>query len=137
MYGVSEDWDRIFTLWAFRRLKDKTRYFFSAPGGRTTESSYPYPRGLPDANCQGAAPERRSGGGDRPWTRSGAYTVWTCGERALDQVHPGWLCPLRQSVRVVEVLERDGRGLNLTPGRYRTGSKITEPAVLRPPWKDR
>ena len=36
------------------------------------------------------------------------------GERALDQVHPGGFAHYRQSVRVVEVLEKNGNGLNLT-----------------------
>ncbi|WP_242394698.1 deoxyguanosinetriphosphate triphosphohydrolase [Anaeromyxobacter oryzisoli] len=36
------------------------------------------------------------------------------GERLLDQVSPGGFHHVVQSVRVVEVLERDGQGLNLT-----------------------
>ena len=36
------------------------------------------------------------------------------GERALDQVHPGGFSHYKQSVRVVEVLEKNGNGLNLT-----------------------
>ena len=36
------------------------------------------------------------------------------GERALDQVHPGGFAHYKQSVRVVEVLEKNGNGLNLT-----------------------
>ena len=35
------------------------------------------------------------------------------GERALDQVHPGGFAHYKQSVRVVEVLEKNGNGLNL------------------------
>lgn len=36
------------------------------------------------------------------------------GERALDQIHPGGFAHYKQSVRVVEVLEKNGNGLNLT-----------------------
>lgn len=36
------------------------------------------------------------------------------GERALAQVHPGGFVHSKQSLRVVDVLERDGAGLNLT-----------------------
>src|ERR671925_108810 len=36
------------------------------------------------------------------------------GERLLNEVAPGGFHHVTQSVRVVEVLERDGRGLNLT-----------------------
>ncbi len=36
------------------------------------------------------------------------------GETALDNVHPGGFAHYRQSVRVVEVLEKNGEGLNLT-----------------------
>jgi dGTPase len=36
------------------------------------------------------------------------------GERILDQIYPGGFHHQQQSVRVVELLEKDGRGLNLT-----------------------
>jgi len=36
------------------------------------------------------------------------------GEAALDEVHPGGFSHPAQSLRVVDVLEKDGRGLNLT-----------------------
>mgnify|MGYP000214151734 CR=1 FL=1 len=36
------------------------------------------------------------------------------GEKALDEIHPGGFAHYRQSIRVVQVLEKNGEGLNLT-----------------------
>ena len=36
------------------------------------------------------------------------------GEHALDEIHPGGFTHYRQSIRVVQILEKNGEGLNLT-----------------------
>ena len=36
------------------------------------------------------------------------------GERALDEIHPGGFAHYKQSIRVVQILEKNGEGLNLT-----------------------
>ena len=36
------------------------------------------------------------------------------GEHALDEIHPGGFAHYKQSIRVVQVLEKEGEGLNLT-----------------------
>ena len=36
------------------------------------------------------------------------------GEQALDEIHPGGFAHYQQSIRVVQVLEKNGEGLNLT-----------------------
>ena len=36
------------------------------------------------------------------------------GERALDEIHPGGFTHYQQSIRVVQILEKNGEGLNLT-----------------------
>ena len=36
------------------------------------------------------------------------------GERALDEIHPGGFTHYQQSIRVVQILEKNGEGLNLS-----------------------
>ena len=47
------------------------------------------------------------------------------GERALDKLCPGGFAHYRQSLRVVDVLEKDGKGLNHFPGRSATALSPT------------
>ena len=58
------------------------------------------------------------------------------GERALDQVHPGGFAHYKQSVRVVEVLEKNGNGLNLT-WEVRNGIMNHRTSGNPSHWKDR
>ena len=53
-------------------------------------------------------------GGHRPGPRPGPPPFGHAGERALNRLCPGGFTHYRQSLRVVDFLEKDGRGLNLT-----------------------
>lgn len=58
------------------------------------------------------------------------------GEQALNEICPFGFAHFEQSVRVVELLEKNGKGLNLT-WEVRDGSEITERPVILPRWKER
>ena len=86
------DRDRIIHSTAFRRLKHKTQVFL-APGLRLNED-------LTEAAALGHDL------GHTPFGHAG--------ERALNAVFPGGFHHYNQSLRVVDRLEKNGRGLNLT-----------------------
>ena len=110
------DRDRIIHCKAFRRLKHKTQVFLSPEGdhyrtrlthtlevaqiARTIARSLLLNEDLTEAVALGHDL------GHTPFGHAG--------ERALDDLYPGGFRHYEQSVRVVEKLEKNGRGLNLT-----------------------
>ena len=110
------DRDRILHCKAFRRLKHKTQVFLAPEGdhyrtrlthtlevaqiARTIAHALQMNENLTEAIALGHDL------GHTPFGHSG--------ERILDELSPDGFAHYQQSVRVVEVLEKDGRGLNLT-----------------------
>ena len=110
------DRDRILHSKAFRRMKDKTQVFLAPEGdhyrnrlthtlevsqiARTIAKALRLNEDLVEAIALGHDL------GHTPFGHSG--------ETALNTVHPEGFAHYRQSVRVVEVLEKNGNGLNLT-----------------------
>lgn len=110
------DRDRILHSKSFRRLKHKTQVFLAPEGdhyrtrlthtlevsqiARTIAKSLRLNEDLTEAIALGHDL------GHTPFGHSG--------ERILDEVCPDGFAHYKQSVRVVEVLEHDGKGLNLT-----------------------
>lgn len=110
------DRDRILHSKAFRRLKDKTQVFLAPQGDHyrnrlthTLEVSQTARTVAKALRLNEDLVEAISLGHDLGHTPFGH-----AGERALDQVSPTGFAHYKQSVRVVEVLEKEGRGLNLT-----------------------
>lgn len=109
------DRDRILHSKAFRRMKDKTQVFLAPEGdhyrnrlthtlevsqiARTIAKALRLNEDLVEAIALGHDL------GHTPFGHSG--------ETALNQVHPGGFAHYQQSIRVVEVLEKNGEGLNL------------------------
>ena len=110
------DRDRIIHCKAFRRLKHKTQVFINPKGdhfrtrlSHTLEVSQ-ISRTVGRALCLNEdLIEAIALGHDLGHTPFGH-----AGERALSRVMPGGFAHNRQSLRVVDCLEREGRGLNLT-----------------------
>ncbi|MBP5153700.1 MAG: deoxyguanosinetriphosphate triphosphohydrolase [Lachnospiraceae bacterium] len=110
------DRDRILHSKAFRRLKHKTQVFLAPAGDHyrtrlthTLEVSQ-IARSIARAlRLNEDLTEAIALGHDLGHTPFGH-----AGEKALNEVCPGGFRHYEQSVRVVEVLEKDGRGLNLT-----------------------
>ena len=112
----ARDRDRIIHCKAFRRLKHKTQVFISLDNdhyrtrlthtlevsqiARTMARALRLNEDLVEAICLGHDL------GHTPFGHSG--------ERALDRLAPGGFRHYEQSLRVVDKLEKDGRGLNLT-----------------------
>lgn len=110
------DRDRIIHSKAFRRLKHKTQVFLAPKGdhyrtrlthvlevsqiARTIARSLRYNEDLVEAIALGHDL------GHTPFGHAG--------EAILREIHPGGFEHYKQSLRVVDLLERDGRGLNLT-----------------------
>lgn len=110
------DRDRILHCKAFRRLKHKTQVFLAPEGdhyrtrlthtlevaqiARTVARALRMNENLAEAIALGHDL------GHTPFGHSG--------ERILDELCPDGFAHYRQSVRVVELLEKDGKGLNLT-----------------------
>jgi len=110
------DRDRILHSKAFRRLKQKTQVFLSPEGdhyrtrlthtlevsqiARTVSRALRLNEDLTEAIALGHDL------GHTPFGHAG--------ERALNRLCPGGFTHYRQSLRVVDFLERDGQGLNLT-----------------------
>jgi dGTPase len=110
------DRDRIVHCKSFRRLKDKTQVFLSPQGDHyrtrmmhTLEVSQTARTAARCLNLNEDLVEAIALGHDLGHTPFGH-----AGERALNEVCPFGFRHYQQSVRVVEVLEKDGRGLNLT-----------------------
>lgn len=112
----ARDRDRILHSKAFRRLKYKTQVFFAPSGdhyrtrlshtlevaqiARTISRALRLNEDLTEAIAIGHDV------GHAPFGHAG--------EQALDALCPGGFVHSQQSLRVLDVLERDGRGLNLT-----------------------
>lgn len=110
------DRDRILHCKAFRRLKQKTQVFLLPKGDHyrtrlthTLEVSQNARTIAKALRLNEDLAEAISLGHDLGHTPFGH-----AGERALNDVCPGGFRHNEQSVRVVEYLEKDGRGLNLT-----------------------
>lgn len=110
------DRDRILHSKAFRRLKDKTQVFLSPQGDHyrnrlthTLEVSQIARTIAKALRLNEDLVEAIALGHDLGHTPFGH-----AGERALDQVNPDGFSHYKQSVRVVQVLEKSGEGLNLT-----------------------
>lgn len=109
------DVDRVTHSKAFRRLKHKTQVFLQPEGDHyrtrlthtleVTRLSRTVARAL---RLNEDLAEAIALGHDLGHTPFGH-----AGERALDRIHPGGFKHYEQSLRVVDVLERGGRGLNL------------------------
>jgi len=106
------DRDRVLHCKAFRRLKQKTQVFLSPEGDlyrtrltHTLEVSQ-IARTIARALRLNEAISLAHDLGHTPFGHAG--------ERALDQLTPGGFKHYMQSLRVVDKLEKDGQGLNLT-----------------------
>ena len=110
------DRDRILHCKAFRRLKDKTQVFL-APHGEHYRHRPPHTLEVSQTARTVAKALRLNEdlveaialGHDLGHTPFGH-----AGERALDKLNPMGFAHYKQSVRVAQVLEKKGRGLNLT-----------------------
>ena len=110
------DRDRILHSKAFRRLKDKTQVFLSPQGDHyrtrlthTLEVSQTARTVARALKLNEDLVEAIALGHDLGHTPFGH-----AGEAALNAIHTGGFRHAEQSVRVVEVLEKEGKGLNLT-----------------------
>ncbi|MEW5801438.1 MAG: deoxyguanosinetriphosphate triphosphohydrolase [bacterium] len=114
--GFQRDRDRIIHCKSFRRLKDKTQVFLSPSGDHyrtrlthTLEVSQ-IARTISKAlSLNETLTEAISMGHDLGHTPFGH-----AGEDALNEIHPGGFKHAEQSLRVADVLEKNGKGLNLT-----------------------
>jgi dGTPase len=129
--AYQHDRDRIIHSKAFRRLKHKTQVFFAPAGDHyrtrlthTLEVSQIARTIAKVLRLHEELTEAIALGHDLGHTPFG-HT----GERVLDALVPGGFRHYEQSLRVVDVLENDGRGLNLTfevrdgIGRHSKGKK--------------
>lgn len=114
--AYQRDRDRILHCKAFRRLKDKTQVFLAPQGDHyrnrlthTLEVSQIARTIAKALRLNEDLVEAIALGHDLGHTPFGH-----AGERALNQVNPDGFAHYRQSVRVVQVLEKNGDGLNLT-----------------------
>ena len=110
------DRDRILHCKAFRRLKYKAQVFLSPEGDHyrtrlthTLEVSQVARTIARALRLNEDLTEAIALGHDLGHTPFGH-----AGERVLDELVPGGFHHVRQSLRVVDILEKDGRGLNLT-----------------------
>lgn len=114
--AYQRDRDRIIHCNAFLRLKQKTQVFLSPVGDHyrtrlthtfeVSQIARTIARGL---RLNEDLTEAISLGHDLGHTPFGH-----AGERALNEIYPGGFKHYRQSLRVVDVIEKNGRGLNLT-----------------------
>jgi dGTPase len=114
--AFQRDRDRVLHSKAFRRLKHKTQVFFSPAGDhyrtRLTHSLEVAQIGRSIARALSLNEELTEAialGHDLGHTPFGHQ-----GEHVLDELMPGGFSHYQQSLRIVDVLERDGEGLNLT-----------------------
>lgn len=110
------DRDRILHSKAFRRLKQKTQVFLAPQGDHyrtrlihTLEVSQNARTIAKALRLNEELTEAIALGHDLGHTPYGH-----CGERALNALCPGGFSHNEQGVRVVEVIEKDGQGMNLT-----------------------
>ena len=114
--AFQRDRDRIVHCKAFRRLKHKTQVFFAPTGDHyrtrlthTLEVSQIARTVAKVLRLQEELTEAIALGHDLGHTPFGH-----AGERVLNDLAPGGFNHYEQSLRIVDVLENDGRGLNLT-----------------------
>lgn len=114
--AYQRDRDRIVHSKAFRRLKDKTQVFLAAQGDHyrtrlthTLEVSQIARTIAKALELNEDLVEAIALGHDLGHTPFGH-----AGEDALNEICPSGFAHYKQSVRVVELLEKDGKGLNLT-----------------------
>ncbi len=114
--AYQRDRDRIVHCKAFRRLKHKTQVFFSPTGDHyrtrlthTLEVSQIARTIAKALALNEELTEAVSLGHDMGHTPFGHH-----GERVLSRLVPGGFRHYEQSLRIVDVLENDGQGLNLT-----------------------
>ena len=114
--AFQRDRDRIIHCKAFRRLKHKTQVFFAPTGDHyrtrlthTLEVSQIARSIAKVLRLNEELTEAIALGHDLGHTPFGH-----AGERVLQQLVPGGFEHYEQSLRIVDVLERDGQGLNLT-----------------------
>ena len=110
------DRDRVIHCKAFRRLKHKTQVFLSPEGDHyrtrlthtleVSQIARTIARALRMNEDLTEAIALAHDLGHTPFGHAG--------ERALDNLYPGGFRHYEQSLRVVDVLEKDGKGLNLT-----------------------
>src|SRR6187431_2364465 len=114
--AFQRDRDRIIHCKAFRRLKHKTQVFFAPTGDHyrtrlthTLEVAQISRTIAKVLQLHEELTEAIALGHDLGHTPFGH-----AGERVLDELVPGGFNHYEQSLRIVDVLENDGRGLNLT-----------------------
>jgi dGTPase len=114
--AFQRDRDRIIHCKAFRRLKHKTQVFFAPTGDHyrtrlthTLEVSQIARTIAKVLRLHEELTEAIALGHDLGHTPFGH-----AGERVIDQLMPGGFNHYEQSLRIVDALENDGRGLNLT-----------------------
>src|SRR3954447_12064598 len=114
--AFQRDRDRIIHCKAFRRLKHKTQVFFAPTGDHyrtrlthTLEVSQIARTIAKVLRLHEELTEAIALGHDLGHTPFGH-----AGERIIDQLMPGGFNHYEQSLRIIDVLENDGRGLNLT-----------------------
>ncbi|HEV3061569.1 MAG TPA: deoxyguanosinetriphosphate triphosphohydrolase [Vicinamibacterales bacterium] len=114
--AFQRDRDRIIHCKAFRRLKHKTQVFFAPTGDHyrtrlthTLEVSQIARTIAKVLRLHEELTEAIALGHDLGHTPFGH-----AGERVIDQLMPGGFNHYEQSLRIVDILENDGRGLNLT-----------------------
>jgi dGTPase len=140
--AFQRDRDRIIHCKAFRRLKHKTQVFFAPTGDHyrtrlthTLEVSQIARTIAKVLRLHEELTEAIALGHDLGHTPFGH-----AGERVIDGLMPGGFNHYEQSLRVVDVLENDGRGLNLTwevrdgiakHSKGKSGSPVGMTAALR------
>ena len=141
--AFQRDRDRIIHSKAFRRLKHKTQVFFAPTGDHyrtrlthTLEVSQIARTIAKVLRLHEELTEAIALGHDLGHTPFGH-----AGERVIDQLMPGGFSHYEQSLRIVDLLENDGRGLNLTwevrdgiakHSKGKSGAPVGMPPNLRP-----
>src|SRR5512132_608089 len=140
--AFQRDRDRIIHCKAFRRLKHKTQVFFAPMGDHyrtrlthTLEVSQIARSIAKVLRLNEELTEAIALGHDL-----GHPPFGHAGERVIDTLMPGGFNHYEQSLRIVDVLENDGRGLNLTwevrdgiakHSKGKSGAPVGMPAALR------
>jgi dGTPase len=140
--AFQRDRDRIIHCKAFRRLKHKTQVFFAPTGDHyrtrlthTLEVSQIARTIAKVLRLHEELTEAIALGHDLGHTPFGH-----AGERIIDRLMPGGFNHYEQSLRIVDMLENDGRGLNLTwevrdgiakHSKGKSGAPVGMPATVR------
>ncbi len=140
--AFQRDRDRIIHCKAFRRLKHKTQVFFAPTGDHyrtrlthTLEVSQIARTIAKVLRLHEELTEAIALGHDLGHTPFGH-----AGERVIDRLMPGGFNHYEQSLRIVDLLENDGRGLNLTwevrdgiakHSKGKSGTPVGMPPTLR------